>query len=131
MAACTSTSPVTNIRKPVILCVDDEETPLLLRKFVLQKAGYQVLTAHSGKDALGIIRSREVDLILSDYLMPNMSGAELAMQVKNHNPKLRVVLISGVNELPMDSNVADAFLSKLEGPDALCSRISDFFKGKE
>ena len=131
MAACTPTSPITNSRKPVILCVDDEATPLLLRKLVLQKAGYQVLTAASGKDAMGIIRSREVDLILSDYLMPNMSGAELAIQVKTHNPNLRVVLISGVNELPIDCSVADAFLSKLEGPDALCSRISAFFKGKE
>jgi CheY-like chemotaxis protein len=131
MAASISTSPMTNLRKPVILCVDDEETPLLLRKFVLQKAGYQVLTAHSGKDALGIVRSRDVDLILSDYLMPNMTGAELAIQVKAHNPNLRVVLISGLNELPMDSTVADGFLSKVEGPDALCSRISTFLNGKQ
>ena|SRR5215472_11628017 len=130
MAACMVASPITNTRKPVILCVDDEETPLLLRKFVLQKAGYQVLTAHSGKDAMAIVRSQDVDLILSDYLMPNMSGAELAIQVKAHNPNLRVVLISGVNELPMDSNVADAFLSKVEGPSALCSRISTFLNNK-
>lgn len=118
-------------RKPVILCVDDEMNPLLLRKSVLQKAGYEVMTATSGKEALLVTTSYTVDLVLSDYLMPNMSGAELAAQIKAQNPKLPIVLLSGVNELPMDSDIADLFLSKIEGPDALCRRVAAVLSEKQ
>jgi|SRR5579884_2129896 CheY-like chemotaxis protein len=111
-------------RKTVILCVDDEDNPLVLRKLVLQKAGHEVITARSGKEALDLIGSRSVDLVLSDYLMPGMNGAELAEQVKAQHPELPVVLISGVNEIPPGASIADAFVSKVEGPDALSRQIS-------
>ena len=111
-------------RKAVILCVDDEQNPLTLRKFVLQKAGYDVLTASSGKEALELVASRKVDLVLSDHLMPGMQGTELAKQLKAEHPKLPVILISGVNELPAGSAIANAFVSKSEGPDALCKEVA-------
>jgi CheY-like chemotaxis protein len=111
-------------RKAVILCVDDEQNPLTLRKFVLQKAGYDVLTASSGKEALELVASRKVDLVLSDHLMPGMHGTELAEQLKAEHPKLPVILISGVNELPAGSAIANAFVSKSEGPDALCKEVA-------
>lgn len=111
-------------RKAVILCVDDEENPLVLRKYVLQKAGYEVLTANSGKQALALAASRNVDLVLSDHLMPGMNGTELAQQLKALHPNLPVILISGVNELPAGSTAANAFLSKIEGPDALCREVA-------
>lgn len=111
-------------RKLIILCVDDEENPLVLRKFVLQKAGYEVLTARSGKEALRVAGSQALDLILSDHLMPGMTGVELAEQVKAQHPKLPIVLISGVNDIPPGATTADAFLSKVEGPDILCERIA-------
>ena len=110
--------------RTVILCVDDEENSLLLRKLVLEKAGYEVLTATSAQEALRVTDSRNVDLILSDHLMPGMSGTELAQQVKAHFPRLPVVLISGINEIPAGAHVADAFLSKVEGPAALCKEIA-------
>ena len=110
--------------RPVILCVDDEENSLLLRKLVLQKAGYEVLTASSGKEALQLTDSRAVDLIVSDHLMPGMNGTELAQLIKAHFPRLPVVLISGINEIPVGAHVADAFLSKIEGPAALCKEIA-------
>lgn len=50
--------------KFVILCVDDEENPLVLRKFLLQKAGYEVITAKSGLEALKIASSEAIDLVL-------------------------------------------------------------------
>jgi CheY-like chemotaxis protein len=110
--------------KAVIVCVDDEQNPLTLRKLVLQKAGYEVLTANSGKEALALVASRKVDLVLSDHLMPGMHGTELAEQLKAEHPKLPVILISGVNDLPAGSTIANAFLSKIEGPDALCKEVA-------
>ena len=58
--------------KHVILCVDDEDNPLVLRKLVLEKAGYEVATAHSADEALNILASRRIDLVLSDHLMPGV-----------------------------------------------------------
>ena len=111
-------------RSAVILCVDDEENPLILRKLVLEKAGYQVVTANSGRRALEVLESQPIDLVLSDLLMPGMIGTELSRQIKSRYPKLPVVLVSGVNEIPPDASYADLFISKVEGPVSLCENIS-------
>ena len=106
-----------------ILCVDDEERALFLRKAVLQKFGFEVLPASSAREALEILAGNRVDLVLSDLLMPEMPGTELAKAVKERYPGLPVVIVSGVNEIPPDAGYADLFVSKLEGPVALCERI--------
>ena len=110
--------------RAVILCVDDEENPLVLRKLVLQKAGYQVLTARSAREALDIATAQNIDLVLTDHLMPGVKGSELARQIKSQFPHTRVVLLSGVNEIPEGAEAADAFVSKVEGPDILCQQIA-------
>ena len=112
------------LTKAVILCVDDEDTPLTLRKLVLQKAGYQVITAKSAAEALQISRSQKVDVVLTDHLMPGTTGAELAREIKSTTPGTHVVLFSGVNEIPTGADVADLFLSKVEGPETLCKQIA-------
>jgi CheY-like chemotaxis protein len=111
-------------RKPVILCVDDEDNPLVLRKLVLEKAGYEVLTAHSAEEALQVMDSQSIDLVVSDHLMPGLTGVELAQAVKARHPKTPIILISGVNDIPPDADLADAFISKIEGPDKLCREVA-------
>jgi CheY-like chemotaxis protein len=111
-------------RRAVILCVDDEEKPLVLRKLVLQKAGYEVVTASSAKEALDVADARKFDLVLSDHLMPGMSGVELTQRIKARYPHLPVILLSGVNEIPAGADSADAFLTKVEGPDNLCREVA-------
>lgn len=107
----------------VILCVDDEETPLTLRKLVLQRHGFQVMTANSAGTAMEMLNASHVDLVLSDQLMPGGTGTELAQRIKQTRPDLPVVLLSGVNEIPQDAHFADSFISKVEGPQAICERI--------
>jgi CheY-like chemotaxis protein len=107
----------------IILCVDDEVTPLTIRKCVLQKAGFHVITAGSAKDALEILRTTNIDLVVSDHLMPEMTGAQLVADVKRMYPTMPFMLLSGVNDLPDGAEVADEFLSKLEGPEAMISRV--------
>jgi CheY-like chemotaxis protein len=104
--------------------VDDESNALTLRSLVLEKAGYSVVTASSSAEALRVLATRAVDLVLSDQLMPGGTGTDLARQVKARHPNLPFVIISGVNELPPDSTCADLFLSKVEGPVAMCDKIS-------
>jgi CheY-like chemotaxis protein len=108
-----------------ILCVDDEETPRTLRRLILQKQGYQVLTAASGVEALEVLDRANIDLVLSDQMMPGMTGTELTKSVKAVRPTMPVILISGVNEVPEDASYADRFISKVGGPELLFKTVVD------
>jgi CheY-like chemotaxis protein len=108
-----------------ILCVDDEETPRTLRKLILQKQGYQVVTAASGGEALEVLNRANIDLVLSDQMMPGMTGTELTKSVKAMRPAMPVILISGVNEIPEDASYADRFISKIGGPELLFKTVLD------
>jgi two-component system response regulator SaeR len=112
-------------KSPTILCVDDEETPLFLRKKVLEKQGYEVYTATSARQALAVVDEHPVDLVVTDQLMPEISGTELARMLKRRDPAVRIVLLSGVNDIPGGAEYADLFVSKLEGPLALCERVKE------
>lgn len=116
---------IVTTRKFIILCVDDEQTSLLVRSRVLEKAGYEVLPAYSAASALEVLKSHSVDLVLTDLLMPGMSGIELAREIKLQNPNLPVILFSGVNETPPDNTHVELFLSKLEGPVYLCEKVAE------
>lgn len=109
----------------VILCVDDEEIPRTLRKLILQKQGYEVVTVASAKEALEMLANRHFDLVLTDQMMPGMSGTELTKQIKSTTPCLPVVIISGMNELPADATHADLFISKIAGPAALFQGVAE------
>lgn len=108
-----------------ILCVDDEETPRTLRKMILQKQGYQVVTAASGAEALEVLNRMNISLVLSDQMMPGMTGTELTKSVKGMRPTMPVILISGVNEIPEDAIHADRFISKVGGPELLFQTVID------
>jgi CheY-like chemotaxis protein len=116
--------------KPVILCVDDECIALNLRKAVLEKWGYTVVPANSGKEALQLIERQPVDLVLTDLLMPGLSGTDVAREIKRLRPDVPVVLLSGVNEIPEDANIADMFLSKVEGPQVMLEKISQMLTAR-
>ena len=111
--------------RDLILCVDDEENQLAIRKVVLERAGYSVLTASSGQQALNLLDAHKIDLVLSDHLMPGLLGTKLAHRIKERNPNLPVILLSAVNELPEDASSADLFMSKLDGPVVMCQNISE------
>jgi CheY-like chemotaxis protein len=108
-----------------ILCVDDEDLPRTLRKFILQKQGYQVITATSGEEALVLLERGGIRLVLTDQMMPGMTGTELTKLVKSTRPGMPVILISGVNEIPPDAIYADRFISKVGGPELLFDTVAE------
>ncbi len=83
-----------------ILVIDDEETVRTVSRMMLKKAGYTVLTAESGEEALAMLRepARVIDLVLLDLTMPRMSGLETFIAIHRVAPDLPVVLCSGYNE---------------------------------
>lgn len=83
--------------RELIMIVDDEDAVTLLAKGVLAQDGYRVITARNGFQALDIFRKmqEEIDLVILDFVMPIMGGAEVLSAMRKINPKAPVVLTSG------------------------------------
>jgi two-component system NtrC family response regulator len=77
-----------------ILIVDDEKNYLLVLSAVLEEEGYEVLTALGGPEALGIQKSSDLDLVLTDMKMPGMDGIDLLEQIKARDPELPVIMMT-------------------------------------
>lgn len=104
-ATALDETPVTDVaERPTVLCVDDETSILASLKRALRKQPYDVVTANSGAEALEVLESRTVDLIISDMRMPSMSGAELLTQVYQQWPDTIRILLTGYAD--MESTVA-------------------------
>src|ERR1700751_6387265 len=78
-----------------ILCIDDEEPALLVRRRLLEKAGYRVFTALTGKEGIELFRFQPIDAVILDYWMADMNGLEVATQLKSLSPKTPIILLSG------------------------------------
>lgn len=80
-----------------ILLVEDEDMLRGLIRELLEIKGYSVLEASQGVEALELMRAadRAVDLVLTDVVMPHMSGSELVEQLKEDHPGLKVIFMSG------------------------------------
>ena len=85
--------------KKVILCVDDNEQDLSVLKFMLVTNGYRVLSAITGKEAIGIFADNLIDLVLADFSMPEMNGDQLAKEIKTLKPEQRLILLTGFGDL--------------------------------
>jgi len=81
-----------------ILVVDDEAAICELSKNLLSSKGYNVLVADSGQAALKILESNDIDLLLSDVIMPNMDGYKLAAKVRKKYPQIKIQLVSGFDD---------------------------------
>jgi CheY-like chemotaxis protein len=77
-----------------ILCIDDEKSALMIRKLLLESAGYQVLTAASGKEGIGVFSSNAIDLVVLDYWMPGMNGLAVARELKRLKPSIPILMLS-------------------------------------
>ena len=110
--------------KKTILCVDDNEQALSIRKVVLETRGYRVIACSNGRSALEAFEKGGVDLVLSDWVMPEMDGAELVERIKARSPQTPAILFSGRVRVYEKETRADVFLAKgMYGPAELLERI--------
>jgi signal transduction histidine kinase/ligand-binding sensor domain-containing protein/CheY-like chemotaxis protein len=119
-----------------ILVVEDNEELLQLMVRLLSKE-YNVLTAENGKEAIVVIENENVELIISDIMMPEMDGIELCKYIKNtiefsHIP---IILLTAKNKEEDKAEAyesgADAFISKPFSLSVLYARIKNLLKAKE
>ncbi len=103
---------------PCVLVVDDSITTRTLQKNILDAAGYTVLTATHGAEALDILSSQDVDLVISDIEMPWIDGFELTVRIRQH-PQLKNLPVILVTSLDADEHRhrgfevgADAYIAK-------------------
>jgi PAS domain S-box-containing protein len=112
-----------------ILVVEDQEEVRHLTVQVLQDLGYTMLEASNGKEALQVLQAlpARVDLVLTDVIMPEMSGSELLAQLRLSWPNLRALYISGypADELTHHGILGErvGFIQKPFGPEALAQGV--------
>jgi response regulator RpfG family c-di-GMP phosphodiesterase len=83
-------------RANVVLLLDDEEMVVTsIKSFLTLETDYEVVSFTSPRDALEYVKSKKVDLVISDYLMPDMDGIEFLAEVKEVQPEATRVLLTG------------------------------------
>ena len=121
----------------VILCVDDEEHILELLTYVLEEAGFSVLLARTGTDALALAYSENPSLILLDLLLPDIPGDEICRRLRTHSPTAKTPIIMLTVKSDEEDMVrgleigADDYVAKPFSPRVLVARIKALLRTKE
>lgn len=111
------------------MCIDDEELGLRVRKMMLLSAGFEAITASSGREGLKLLSESHFDVVVLDYSMPEMNGGEIAEQIRLRHPGVAIVLLSAYVTLPEeDVQRVDAYITKGEAPEALLAVVTDLIE---
>jgi CheY-like chemotaxis protein len=113
----------------LVLCVDDEQIGLQVRKILLERSGYRVLTAQDGLQGLEVFANEPVEAVILDYSMPGMDGGEVAARMRQTKPKIPILLLSAYVGLPPNvTSLVDLYMTKGEGPEMLLKKLSDLLQ---
>ncbi|HEX9200824.1 MAG TPA: response regulator [Acidobacteriaceae bacterium] len=114
----------------LVLCVDDEVVGLRVRRILLERAGYQVLTAADGYSGLELFAKEPVEVVVLDYAMPGMHGGEVAKKMRQTKPEVPILLLSAYVGLPDEvSSLVDVYMTKGEGAPALLVKLGNLLSG--
>jgi CheY-like chemotaxis protein/two-component sensor histidine kinase len=120
-----------------ILLVEDEEMVREAAAEILATHGYTIFAAGNGADALRLLarHEREIDLLLTDVVMPNMNGIELSERVRERNPAIRVLYTTGYSDASLPGqcspNGAAALLQKPFSSQSLLERVREALGGRD
>lgn len=109
-----------------VLCVEDEEVQLTVRRMLFESAGYRVLEARSANAAIEAFLSHDVDAVVADYWLSGEggNGSALAEQLKRIRPRIPIVMLSGFSSLPGEGALVDAWIRKAEiEPEGLVKEV--------
>ena len=104
------------VTKPCVLLVEDDKALRRYLEVTLDRAGYEVMTAADGLEAMKLVLASSIDIVVTDAMMPNLSGQEFCRFLRNsrHFTHIPIVILSGSkpSEVSGEVELADAFLSK-------------------
>jgi len=111
--------------RKTILCIDDDHSMLGYQRALLERRGFAVLTAVSGRQGMQIAAACAIVAVIVDYHMPEMNGHEVALEIRRLRPQLPIVMVSSDEGIPEQAlNLVDAFVSKNEAPTRLLPVIA-------
>lgn len=120
-----SSISIESSRPNLILSVDDEPSVLWSRQLLLQSAGYEVVSAADGEQALVYFQASRADIVILDYKMPGMNGAEVAREMKLRQPSVPIIMVSA---MPLDEAMlvsVECLITKGGGPERLLEKIKE------
>lgn len=115
-----------------ILCVDDEQHGLMIRRMLLERVGYSVLTAGTAREGLALFSHEPVDAVVLDYYLPDIDGARAATAMRLIKPDVPIILFSVQWSLPEETGVvADAVLGKGQNPVGLLNMLDELLRVRQ
>lgn len=115
-------------QRRLVLCVDDEKVGLHVRRMLLERSGFSVLTAMDGPSGLQLFQEHPVDAVVLDYAMPGMNGGEVAAEMRQLKPDVPIVLLSAYMGLPAEiTRLVNVYMTKAEGAPALLDKLRMLF----
>ena len=130
LSAGANGSAIESAEKQTVLCADDEVNELAARRMVFESAGFKVLTARNGTQALEVFRSQSMDAVVLDYFMPGMTGLSVAREMKRLRPEVPIIVLSGFASLPGETiGLVDAWLQKRD-VEALVREVENLIERK-
>jgi CheY-like chemotaxis protein len=112
------------VSRPVILCIDDEDLGLEIRKMVLEREGFTVLTAKDGKSGISLFETEQIDAVVLDYAMPGMDGGQVAAILRARRPQIPIMMLSAYVALPENvMRVVSVSATKGDGAFALVDKL--------
>ncbi|MGC1648670.1 MAG: response regulator [Candidatus Sulfotelmatobacter sp.] len=116
--------------RKLILSVDDDKRVLLARYRLLEDAGYAVLSAADGAEALQLFGTNPIDLVLLDYSMPGVPANVVALAMKDYKPSVPVIFVSGIEVPEHALREVNHFIRKAEGPELLLRAIQELLASR-
>jgi len=101
---------MTILEKKRVLLAEDDASMRRFIEVILQKAGFEVFTAEDGLTAMQIALATEIDAVVADAIMPNMSGYDLCRMLRPR--EIPCIILSGLSENDTENDIADVFLTK-------------------
>ncbi len=115
--------------RPVILCIDDEDLGLEIRKMVLEREGFCVITARDGPSGLSIFETQPVDAVVLDFAMPGLDGGQVAAMLRERSPHIPILMLSAYVALPEDvMRVVSVSATKGDGAYTLVDKLKELLQ---
>jgi DNA-binding response OmpR family regulator len=113
------------VSRPVILCIDDEELGLEIRKMVLERQGFTVLTARDGASGISLFDTEHIDAVVLDYAMPEQDGGKIAAILRKRRANIPILMLSAYVALPDEvMRVVSTTATKGDGAFTLVDKLN-------
>lgn len=122
---------MSEVPRPVILCIDDEDLGLEIRKMVLEREGFEVITARDGPSGLSMFDHHQVDAVVLDFAMPGLDGGQVAAMLRQKAPRIPILMLSAYVALPENvMQVISVSATKGDGAYTIVDKLKELLQSQ-